>query len=205
MVSPCRSHQQGRGRHGHAWLHVTRAGQWRETRFSFRPVFVRVGALRDGHRSSCVSEEDRCGNRGCHPSRRAGAHWLPECFRRPLRSFGLWSAVWPRTRKQRYASTRDLARDLAAVRDRLADAPARHSEPRPSNLPVPRTAFIGREHEAAALRQLLGRDDVRLVTLTGPGGIGKTRLALQVAGEIAQPISIRRVLRFAVGGWRTWA
>ena len=86
--------------------------------------------------------------------------------------------------KQRYASTRDLARDLAAVRDRLADAPARHSEPRPSNLPVQRTAFIGREHEAAALRQLLGRDDVRLVTLTGPGGIGKTRLALQVAGEI---------------------
>src|SRR5208337_593516 len=88
--------------------------------------------------------------------------------------------------KQRYASTRDLARDLAAVRDRLADASAHHSEPRPSNLPVPRTAFIGREHEAAALRQLVGRDDVRLVTLTGPGGIGKTRLALQVAGEIAQ-------------------
>ena len=88
--------------------------------------------------------------------------------------------------KQRYASTRDLARDLAAVRDRLADAPVRHSEPRPSNLPVQRTAFIGREHEAAALRQLLARDEVRLVTLTGPGGIGKTRLALQVAGEIRQ-------------------
>ena len=87
--------------------------------------------------------------------------------------------------KQRYASTRDLARDLAAVRDRLADAPARHSEPRPNNLPVQRNAFIGREHEAAALRQLLSRVDVRLVTLTGPGGIGKTRLALQVAAEIA--------------------
>ena len=87
--------------------------------------------------------------------------------------------------KQRYASTRDLARDLAAVRDRLADAPARHSEPRRNNLPVQRNAFIGREHEAAALRQLLSRVDVRLVTLTGPGGIGKTRLALQVAAEIA--------------------
>jgi predicted ATPase/serine/threonine protein kinase len=87
--------------------------------------------------------------------------------------------------KQRYASTRDLARDLAAVRDRLADAPARESEPRPNNLPVQRTAFIGREHEAAGLRQLLSRADVHLVTLTGPGGIGKTRLALQVAGEIA--------------------
>jgi predicted ATPase/serine/threonine protein kinase len=87
--------------------------------------------------------------------------------------------------KQRYGSTRDLARDLAAVRDRLAEAPARELEPRPNNLPVPRTAFIGREAEAVALGQLLSREDVRLVTLTGPGGIGKTRLALHVAGELA--------------------
>jgi predicted ATPase len=87
--------------------------------------------------------------------------------------------------KDRYSSTRDLARDLAAVRDRLAEASARPSEPRPSNLPVQRTAFIGREHEATALRQLLTRADVQLVTLTGPGGIGKTRLALQVANEAA--------------------
>jgi len=87
--------------------------------------------------------------------------------------------------KERYGSTRDLARDLAAVRDRLADASARPSEPRANNLPVQRTAFIGREHEAIALRQLLTRADVQLVTLTGPGGIGKTRLALQVANETA--------------------
>jgi AAA ATPase domain len=104
--------------------------------------------------------------------------------------------------KQRYASTWDLARELATVRDRLADAPARHSEPRPSNLPVQRTAFIGREREAAALRQLLDRDDVRLVTLTGPGGIGKTRLALQIAGEIDEqfPDGVCFVSLSAVGG-----
>ncbi len=87
--------------------------------------------------------------------------------------------------KDRYASTRDLARDLAAVRDRLAESSARPSEPCRTNLPLQRTAFIGREHEEAALRQLLGREDARLVTLTGPGGIGKTRLALQVAEGVA--------------------
>jgi predicted ATPase/serine/threonine protein kinase len=103
--------------------------------------------------------------------------------------------------KQRYSSTRDLARDLAAVRDRLADVPGRDLEPRPSNLPVPRTAFIGRERETADLRQLLSRPDVRLVTLTGPGGIGKTRLALQVAGEMADefPSGVCYVALSAIG------
>jgi predicted ATPase len=88
--------------------------------------------------------------------------------------------------QNRYASTRDLARDLAEVRDRLADAPARENETGFNNLPPQRTKFIGREREAAALRQLLERDDVWLVTLTGPGGIGKTRLAVQVACEMAE-------------------
>ena len=87
--------------------------------------------------------------------------------------------------KDRYASTHDLARDLAAVRDRLAEASTRPSESHVNNLPVQRNAFIGREQEATALRQLLSRVDVQLVTLTGPGGIGKTRLALQVATEAA--------------------
>lgn len=87
--------------------------------------------------------------------------------------------------QQRYASTRDLARDLAAVRDRLADAPGPESKSRPNNLPAQRTAFIGRDHEENSLCLLLNRADVHLVTLTGPGGIGKTRLALQVAGKLA--------------------
>ncbi|HLM80404.1 MAG TPA: protein kinase [Terriglobales bacterium] len=86
---------------------------------------------------------------------------------------------------QRYSSTQDLARDLATVRDLRLDPGPRQAVARPGNMPVQRTAFIGREREVADLRQLLNRDDVRLVTLTGPGGIGKTRLALQVVAEMS--------------------
>src|SRR5207247_1340070 len=53
-----------------------------------------------------------------------------------------------------------------------------------SNLPVPPTALIGRAQECATLGHRLRQADTRLVTLTGPGGIGKTRLGLQVATEL---------------------
>lgn len=85
---------------------------------------------------------------------------------------------------QRYASTRDLSRDLAKVRDLRIDPETHDAERRPSNMPVQSTVFIGREREVTNLRELLRCEDVRLVTLTGPGGIGKTRLALQVVTDI---------------------
>ena len=52
-----------------------------------------------------------------------------------------------------------------------------------SNLPVPATPFLGREEELAAVVGMLDEPDVRLVSLVGPGGTGKTRLALQAAAE----------------------
>jgi predicted ATPase/class 3 adenylate cyclase len=50
-------------------------------------------------------------------------------------------------------------------------------------LPVPATPFLGRQDEVEGLVDLLTREDLRLLTLTGPGGTGKTRLALQAAAE----------------------
>lgn len=77
----------------------------------------------------------------------------------------------------------DLTR---ADRGRLQPVPlasvADRDRPRAS-LPASLTRFIGREREVAAVTDLL-LGDVRLVTLTGPGGVGKTRLALRVAGNL---------------------
>jgi len=55
-----------------------------------------------------------------------------------------------------------------------------------SNLPVPATPFLGREVELAAVTERLLDPDTRLMTLTGPGGTGKTRLALRAAAEAAE-------------------
>jgi predicted ATPase/class 3 adenylate cyclase/DNA-binding CsgD family transcriptional regulator len=70
--------------------------------------------------------------------------------------------------------------------DLLTDfPPLKTLDSHPNNLPIQPTALIGREKEMTAVERLLCREDVRLVTLTGPGGIGKTRMALQVAAELS--------------------
>ncbi len=51
------------------------------------------------------------------------------------------------------------------------------------NLPAPRTSFVGRSHELAEIDRLLGDPECRLLTLVGPGGVGKTRLALEAAAR----------------------
>ena len=61
----------------------------------------------------------------------------------------------------------------------------------PHNLPERITSFVGRERELAELRNGLAKD--RLVTLTGPGGCGKTRLALRTATHVLD--------RFPGGAW----
>jgi predicted ATPase/DNA-binding winged helix-turn-helix (wHTH) protein len=67
-----------------------------------------------------------------------------------------------------------------------AQKPVKQVGTRPTNLPVSRTGFVGREKEVATANELLVREDVRLVTVTGPGGIGKTRLAVEVASGLIE-------------------
>ncbi len=55
-----------------------------------------------------------------------------------------------------------------------------------TNLPIPATPFLGRQRELEEVQALISRPDVRLLTLSGPGGTGKTRLALQAAAEVAE-------------------
>src|SRR5215212_10280074 len=59
------------------------------------------------------------------------------------------------------------------------------SAPRSGSPPIPRSQFIGRETERESARRLLLDEAVPLLTLTGPGGVGKTRLALAIAQDLA--------------------
>jgi non-specific serine/threonine protein kinase len=87
--------------------------------------------------------------------------------------------------------TRHAAEDELPIQTKQAAAPGetfgqptRPPAEHPHNLPVMLTSFVGREHELDEVKRLLRR--ARLVTLTGSGGAGKTRLAIKVAGELLE-------------------
>lgn len=98
----------------------------------------------------------------------------------------------PATERERFIET---ARGLSRV-DRLEDVPEEGDDPAPGprgNLPPQATALIGREADIERVARLLEDPARRLVTITGPGGIGKSRLALAAAAAARS--------RFPDGAW----
>lgn len=84
---------------------------------------------------------------------------------------------------------KDLARPEQIYQLAAGDLPAEFPplktlDSHPNNLPLNPTTFVGRQREIDAARAMLVRGDIRLLTLTGAGGIGKTRLALEVAARL---------------------
>ncbi len=89
--------------------------------------------------------------------------------------------------EDRYASTGDLTRDLTIVRDHMGEAVMEApAAPSLRQLPSQPNKLVGRDRELEAAKNFLMRDDIRLITLTGPGGTGKTRLAVQLAEDAAE-------------------
>ncbi len=89
--------------------------------------------------------------------------------------------------RERPPSTREILDELRAMRRSSRAVVARRAAARRASVPAPRTRLIGRQRELAELQRLLAAG-VRLLTLTGPGGTGKTRLALHAAEVVAPAV-----------------
>jgi len=145
-------------------------------------------------RLDTVNQSLRCGELviSLRPKTFAVLRYLLQHPGRLVTKDELLDAVWPKTN----VSDTVLKVCIRELREALGDDPqsprfietAHRSgyrfiaDIRTNNLPLPLTSFIGREREIAEIKSLLER--ARLLTLTGAGGSGKTRLAIQAAGEL---------------------
>jgi serine/threonine protein kinase/predicted ATPase len=147
------------------------------------------------------------------------------CPDTPVELLDLLYRLLTKDRNQRIASARQVGAELEAL-TRAPDEPLQFAETQrgregPSapdavpvrvRLPAQTTPFIGRESELAELALMLGDPDVRAVTIIGPGGMGKSRLALEAARRLAgssasdpHPLAVRLVGGHASQTTRTGA
>ncbi len=177
----------------------------------------RVGAktlnasLRERLRSAGYFQKDLASAIGLHPkvlSRKLGsngdARLTDQEVRRIIIVLAQWQAITSRDEALQLLKLARVEPRILSVQDwrtpplnQLAERSELPSiltdDTRRHNLPFSLTRLIGREEAVEQLRQMLTSDGLRLLTLVGPGGSGKTRLALEVACELVDA--------FAQGGW----
>jgi DNA-binding SARP family transcriptional activator/predicted ATPase/Flp pilus assembly protein TadD len=126
--------------------------------------------------------------------------WREEAHRQLMTALAL-SGQRSAALAQYEACRRALLEELGVVPDketlflyeRIRDGNLQTSQMPPHNLPAPLTRFVGRENELIQIADLLNDPDTRLLTLVGPGGVGKTRLALTAARQAG--------IHFPDGAW----
>ena len=133
---------------------------------------IEFGELLRRHRAAVgVTQEDLAGRTGLTPQ---AIGLLERGKRRHPHAYTV----------QKLAEALELeGRDLSAFEAaaRRTTTPRTRDHTSTYRIPTPPTSLVGRQHEVATIATLLRRDDVRLLTLIGPGGVGKTRLAIEVA------------------------
>ena len=138
-------------------LHVAGAGERGGAGLSVGPVLARVDPVRDGDGEEGVPEEDGHRHARGDPERGPGADRSHQPADARRRCAGSSSGAWRRTPTARYASTKDLARDLATVRDRLSEASSGEA---PASAPRARAApwkALGAAAVLAAVSLIAGK------------------------------------------------
>ncbi|HEX8100302.1 MAG TPA: helix-turn-helix domain-containing protein, partial [Actinomycetota bacterium] len=92
-----------------------------------------------------------------------------------------------------------VARRTARRGPRPVPAAVLEADPSAAWIPIPSTPLIGREHEVGIVSDAVATEEIRLLTLTGPGGIGKTRVAIEAARRMEEE-GVRRVFFVPLGG-----
>jgi predicted ATPase/DNA-binding XRE family transcriptional regulator len=141
---------------------------------------IEFGELLRRHRATAgVTQEDLAGRTGLTPQ---AIGLLERGKRRHPHAYTV----------QKLAEALELAgRDLSEFEAaaRRSTTPRSRGHDSVYRVPTPQTSLVGREHEVATLATLLRKEDVRLLNLIGPGGVGKTRLAIEVARRSRESFS----------------
>ena len=116
----------------------------------------------------------------------ANSSWFEDVYGRPIAAITATLSSEVVAAAQKRGQTRDLWQTAQELLEELSQ-PVVTKSPQPldgpNNLPVQTTPFLGRDAELAELARFLAEPTVRLVTILGPGGMGKSRLALEAAGK----------------------